>query len=1038
MAEYFTKHPIQGIVAALLMVLLGVMSAFQLPVAEYPEVAPPTVSVSTNYLGADADVVRDTVAEIIETEIRGIEGLETMISRSDASGGYHLDVEFSPGTNGDIAAVNIQNRIASVQSTLPVEVQDNGIDTKRNSPGMVFAMSLCSPKGTYDSIFLQNYAKTHFIDKIKRVSGVGEVTDFTEDYAMRIWLQPDRLAARGLTVADVREAVLEQNVRPAVGVLGKMPTFQGQEKQQIGRVQSKRETPEDFGNIILKTEGSDIVRLKDVARIAEGRRDTRYASFQDGEEAAAYGISLMNDANALQTIGEVKQILAEAEKFFPPDMECRIVVDRTDYIKASMAEVLYTLAEAMGLVLLIVYLFLGNGRATLVTLLTVPVSLIATLLVFQLLGFSINLLTLFAMVMAIGLVVDDAIVVIECVSRHRERGLEVQAATLAAMREVQAPILAIFFVLAAVFLPVAFLEGTTGILYRQFALTLVTAMGISAFAALSLTPALCVLLMNDKKGKVERAGGVLESVSHFLQCLQQGYMRLLGGCLRRMWLILAALVLMVGGTVAIYGILPSEFLPEEDQGYFFAGVNLPLGTSLNHTIESINRCAEAVGKEKNIRGIIGIAGVDFLSDTTQPDAGVLYIALKNWEEREKSREEIEDIMEWAEQAARSAVPEARVFLANPPAIAELSALGGASMYLQDVTGHTDEELWSVVEQLTAAMEKREELEEVETEFGISAPYMDFEVDEDKAKEMGVNLADVYQAMQINFGGEEVNNFTRFGRVYKVVMQGDTAFRDEASALGFIFVRNEAGKIIPLTSLVKAREASGPTSIARYNGQRSIHFEAMAADGYSMGEAMAAMEEVVAENVPEGFQVAWGGESRQAKKAQGEVLILLGLSLICIFLCLVALYESWSLPLVVLFSLPVGIGGALLTEVVAQQSGSIYMQIGILLVIALAAKNAILIVEFAKERAARGASPLHAAMVAAKLRLRPILMTSLAFVVGCLPLVFASGAGSAARSNMGLAVTGGMTIATALGIFIVPVLFVVIGKKHRRVEGKNEG
>ena len=1041
MAEYFIKHPIQGIVAALLMVLLGVMAAFQLPVAEYPEVAPPTVSVSANYLGADADVVRDTVAEIIETEIRGIEGLETMISRSDASGGYQLDVEFSPGTNGDIAAVNIQNRIASVQSTLPVEVQDSGIDTKRNSPGMVFAMSLCSPKGTYDSIFLQNYAKIHFIDKIKRVSGVGSVMDFTEDYAMRIWLQPDRMAARGLTVADVREAVLEQNVRPAVGVLGKMPTSQGQEKQQIGRVQRKRETPEDFGNIILKTEGSDIVRLKDVARVAEGRKDTRYASFQDGEEAAAYGISLMNDANALQTIGEVKRILAEEEKFFPPDMECRIVVDRTDYIKASMAEVLYTLAEAMGLVLLIVYLFLGNGRATLVTLLTVPVSLIATLVVFKLLGFSINLLTLFAMVLAIGLVVDDAIVVIECVSRHRERGLEVQDATLAAMREVQAPILAIFFVLAAVFLPVAFLEGTTGILYRQFALTIVTAMGISAFAALSLTPALCVLLLNDKKGQAESAestGGVLGAVSRFLQWLQQGYMRLLGGCLRRIGLVLIALVLMLGGAAALYGILPSEFLPEEDQGYFLAGVNLPPGTSLNHTIESLNRWTEAMGEETNIRGIIGVAGVDFLSGTTQPDSGVLYIALKNWEEREGAGEALEDIMAWAGQKAREAVPEARVFLANPPAIAELSSVGGATMYLQDVMGHTDEELWSVVEQLTDAMEQREELEDVETEFSISAPYMDFEVDEDKAKEMGVNLADVYQAMQINFGGEEVNNFTRFGRVYKVVMQGDTAFRDEASALGFIFVRNEAGKVIPLTSLVKARESSGPTSIARYNGQRSIHFEAKAGEGHSLGEAMAAMEEVVAENAPEGFQVAWSGESRQAKKAQGEVLVLLGLSLICIFLCLVALYESWSLPLVVLFSLPVGIGGALLTELVAQQPGSIYMQIGILLVIALAAKNAILIVEFAKERAARGASPLHAAMVAAKLRLRPILMTSLAFVVGCLPLVFASGAGSAARSNMGLAVTGGMTIATVLGIFIVPVLFVVIGKKRRQVDVKSEG
>lgn len=433
MAQYFIHHPFRAIVAALLLVLLGAMAAFLLPVAEYPDVVPPTVSVSTTYLGADADVVRNTVAEVIETEIRGIDGFETMVSRSDASGGYQLDIEFAPWVNGDIAAVNVQNRIASVQSSLPMEVQNHGIDTRRNSPGMVFAMSLCSPKGTYDSIFLQNYAKTHFIDKIKRVSGVGEVMDYTEDYAMRIWLQSDRLAARGLTVSDIKDAVMEQNVRPAVGVLGKMPAAQSQEKQQIGRVKSRRESPEDFGNIILKAESGDIVRLRDVARITEGRRDTRYASFQDGEEAATYGISLMNDANALQTIGEIKKILEEAENSFPPDMECRIVVDRTDFIKASMEEVWHTFAEALFLVLIIVYLFLGNGRATLVTLLTVPVSLIATFVAFKVLGLSINLLTLFAIVLAIGLVVDDAIVVIECVSRHQERGLAVREATAAAM-----------------------------------------------------------------------------------------------------------------------------------------------------------------------------------------------------------------------------------------------------------------------------------------------------------------------------------------------------------------------------------------------------------------------------------------------------------------------------------------------------------------------------------------------------------------------------------------------------------------------------
>lgn len=1028
MAQYFIRHPLQAVVAALLLVLVGTVTAFRLPVAEYPDVAPPMVSVSTTYLGADAEVVRDTVAEVIETEIRGIDGLETMVSRSDASGGYWLDIEFSPGVNGDIAAVNVQNRIASVQSTLPSEVQDNGIDTRRNSPDLVFAMSLCSPKGTYDSIFLQNYAKTHFIDKIKRVSGVGSVMDYTEDYAMRIWLLPDQLAARRLTVADVRAAILEQNVRPAVGVLGKSPMLPGQEKQQIGRVKNQMETPEDFGNIILKTEGSSIVRLRDVARITEGRKDTRYASFQDGKEAAAYGISLMNDANALQTIGEVKKILKEAEPFFPPDMEYRIVVDRTKFIQASMEEVLYTFAEALGLVLLIVYLFLGSGRGALITFLAVPVSLIATFWAFRVFGFSINLLTLFAMILAIGLVVDDAIVVIECVSRHRERGLSVREAAMAAMKEVQAPILAIAFVLAAVFLPVAFLEGTTGILYRQFALTIVTAMGISAFAALSLTPALCVLLMDEKKGEHRGANGILGGISRFLKWLEGRYLRFLGGCLRRMGWVLAALLLMMGGTAALYGLLPSEFLPEEDQGYFMAGLNLPRGTSLNHTIDSLNRWTDAIGKQEGVGGIIGIAGVDFLSGTTQSDAGILYVSLKDWEEREDAGASIEDILEQVEETAKSIVPEAEVFPVNPPSISGLGSTGGISIYLQDVTGHTDEELLSVVQKVTAAMEERKELADVESEFSISAPYVDFDVSEDKAKEMGVDLTDVYHAMQVNFGGEEVNNFTRFDQVYKVVLQGDASYRSGADALGLIFLRNEAGTMVPLSTLVRAEESSGPTSITRYNGVRSIYFEAVPEDGYSVSEAMDAMEEAVAGSVPEGFQAAWAGESRHGKEAQKAVLFLLGLSLLCVFLCMVALYESVRLPFVVLLSVPVGIGGALLSEMAARQVGSIYMQIGILLVIALTAKNAILIVEFAKERMERGASPLHAVMTAAKLRLRPILMTSIAFVAGCLPLALASGVGAAARNNMGVAVTGGMTIATVLGIFIVPVLFVLMAKR----------
>ncbi|WP_051608562.1 efflux RND transporter permease subunit [Selenomonas sp. FC4001] len=1031
MAQYFIRHPLQAVVLAVLLTLFGLVAAFRLPVAEYPSIMPPTVSVSATYQGADAQTVQDTVATIIEGEIRGLNGLRSMTSNSDASGEYQLSIEFAPGVDGEIAAASVQNRIATVMPSLPQTVQNHGVTTSRSLPGMVFAMSLCSPHGTYDSIFLQNYAKTYFLDKIKRVSGVGSVDEYAEDYAMRIWLQPDKLAAKKLAVNDVLSAVQEQNAQPAAGTLGKMPVAGQQEHQLTGRVMNRRETPADFGQIILPAQkSSEIVRLQDVASVAEGKKDTRYASYQDGLEAASFSISLTDSANALETISEVKKILAEAQEMFPPDMEYRIVVDQTSFIEESMAEVAYTFGEALLLVALIVYLFLGNGRATLITLLAVPVSLIATFFFFYLCGYSLNLLTLFAMILAIGLVVDDAIVIIESVSRHLERGLPVKEAASAAMAEVQAPILAIAFVLAAVFVPVAFLPGMTGTLYRQFALTLVVSMGLSAFAALSLTPALCVLLLRSKEQLAEKNW----LLAHFARCLAwvgRKYQRILGVCLRRGRLALLMLVLLTAGTVGLYLLLPREFLPEEDQGYIMAGLKLPAGTSLNHTIDSMLQLSEKLQAHEAVKAVISIGGVDLMADNTRSDSGILFVALKDWSERLADGQGVDDLLNWLDETAPQIVPEAVVLSINPPAIPEMGMSGGANLQLQDVSGHSEEELWAVVNKITALAKERPEIDEVEADFSIGTPYADFTVDEDKAKLMGVNMSDVYSALQVNLGGEEVNDFVRYGNVYKVIVQADKPFRDDLADMRFLFVRNSDGVMVPLDTLVKAERSSGPASISRYDGVRSIHFEISAGEGYSSGQAMDAMEEVVQEAAPHGFHMAWAGSSRHAKEAQEETALLLLLSLVFVFLCLTFIYESWRLPWAVLLSVPVGIGGALLSELIAQQPGSIYMQIGILLVVALAAKNAILIVEFAKQRQKKGASVIRAAVMAAKLRLRPILMTSVAFIAGCLPLALASGAGSGARSNMGIAVVGGMTLATLLGVLIVPVLYMAVAGKGKK-------
>ncbi len=1014
MSKFFVKHPIPALVLAIILTLAGALTAVRLPVAEYPDIAPPMVFVDASYIGADASVVNNTVAQIIEDAVNTAGDIEYMNSSVDTSGNYSLQIVFKLGIDNDTAAVRVQNKISSVMSDLPAQVQSHGVSVTKSTPEMVLLVNLLSPNGSHDELFLRNYATVYFMDKIKRVNGVGSAGFFGSEYAMRIWLNPDKLADLGLTIADVDAAIKEQNVQAAVGSLGKMPVPAAQEREFVGRSTNRKETPADFENIVVKTADGSFVRLKDFARVEIGARDTSTITFCNGEPASSFVLTLTNDANALETLSAVKAILEEASEDFPPDMEYSIAVDSSRFITESLTEVVKTFFEALLLVVIIVWLFLRNARATIIALLAIPVSIVATFAVFPFAGFTINTLTLFALILAIGLVVDDAIIVIEIVERNLERGMEVREATLAAMHEIQAPIIAIACVLAAVFVPAAFLEGITGELYRQFALTIVVSMFFSTLVALTLTPALCVLLL---KGRGSQDKGQAFSA----------FQRLLEFFMRRKALAVLMLAAVTAGAVALNDILPSEYIPDEDKGNFLAAVNLPEGTSMNLTIDTLQRFSAALKEIDGVESISVVAGADVLGGGTNSNTGEIFGKLADWDERDAS---LEEILEAVNETAARVIPEAEVFAMGANSLPGLDSSGALSMRLLDVQSHSDAELAALAKAIETAANERDELEDVTCSFNVSKPYVDVRVDEDKAKLLGVSLDDIYSALRVNFSGDEVNDFSRFGRVYKVVMQAEAGYRDSVDVAKFLYVRNAAGGLVPLDTLVTLTRTTGVSQISRYNGMRCVNFDGNVGEGFSTGQALDALEEVVETVAPDTFQIAWAEQSRQEKLAQRSSAEVFALALVVVFLSLVALYESWSLPLAVMLSVPTAIFGALLAEVVTGNLASVYMQIGILVLVGLAAKNAILIVEFAKVKVEGGMEPARAAIEAATERLRPILMTSLAFIVSCIPLALAQGAGSAARQGMGWAIVGGMFFTTVLGVIIVPVLFALIEGRRK--------
>ncbi|MCR5757509.1 MAG: multidrug efflux RND transporter permease subunit [Selenomonas sp.] len=1040
MARFFIHRPIFAIVIALIILIMGTLAGLSLPIAQYPQVTQPTVDVSTTYIGANAQVINQTVAQVIEQQVNGTQGMDHMSSTSDDSGSYSLSVKFDLGTDGDMDAVLVQNNVSIATASLPAAVQNVGVTTKQASSDMAYMFSILSPNSTFNRTFLMNYADIYIVDSLKRIKGVGGITTFGSTYSMRVWLNPDRMSELGLTVSDVTNAIQEQNIQAPAGTVGKLPAPKNQEKQYTGSVEGQLVTPQEFGNVILKAaaDGS-YVRLKDVARVESGAKDSSVIADANGAPAASFGIKLTSDANAMETIAEVKKVMAEAAKAFPDDMEYRPVVDTTEFISESIGEVVQTFKEALMLVVVIVFLFLQSWRATLIPVLAIPVSLVGTFASFIILGFSINTLTLFAMVLAIGLVVDDAIVVVENVESHMKRdGLGPVEATEKAMDEVQGPVVAIAFVLSAVFIPVAFLGGTTGVLYRQFALTIVVSMALSAFIALTLTPALCALLMkpHEEGGKKNFLSRFFDRFNDWFDRMQNRYTGAVGWFIRHAKVGVVSLLVICVLAGVFYKNLPGTFVPDEDQGYFVVAVTMPEGTSLNRTYDTMEAMSKEISAVPGVKNVMRIAGYDMLSSGTKPNSGTFFVSLDNWAERKDADRSIVAIVGKVNELGMNH-PEARVMAMLPPALPGLGMVGGWSMQLQDMTGHSDKELDAIVKDILMAANQRPELMMVYTTFSADSPICKFDVDREKVKQLGVNLADVFTALQVNYGGSQVNDFVRFGRTYKVMMQSDTQYRSETEALKFTYVRNNKGAMVPLDSLLTPRLSTSTAVISRFNGARSISIQGSVAEGYSSGQAIAAMEEVVREKAPAGFSIDWSGQSREEKKSSGSTMQVLLLSLLFVFLCLAALYESWSVPFAVLLTVPTGLFGAFFVQYGLLNleaicgylnpglQNSVYMQIGVIMLMGLAAKNAILIVEFAKVRVDAGMEPVKATIEAAGLRLRPILMTSLAFIIGCLPLAMASGAGAAARNSMGTAVVGGMFFATFLGIFLIPVLYCIV-------------
>ncbi|MEA2603961.1 MAG: hypothetical protein QOF89_4953 [Acidobacteriota bacterium] len=1038
MARFFIDRPIVAIVIAVLTILLGLVAMTGLPIAQYPDIIPPLIQIQSTFPGADAVTIEQSVATPLEQQMNGVEDELYMQSVNASDGTITLRVTFDVGTDRNADQVNAQNRVSQALPSLPADVNAIGLTYRKTQGTPLMLISLFSPKGTYPGLFLGNYALININDAIYRVPGVGQVNNFgASEYAMRLWVKPDQLAKLSLTTSDLLKAIQAQNTVNPSGQIGAEPAPAGQEFTYSVRAQGRLITPEQFGDVVvrLNPDGS-AVRLKDVARIEMGALSYKQIGRFNGKPSSIIGVYQAPGSNALAVADGVKKTMATLKERFPEDLDYAISVDTTRPVTEGINEILKTLAEAMLLVLLVVFLFLQNWRATLIPLVAVPVSLIGTFAVFPLLGFSINSLSLFGLVLAIGLVVDDAIVVVEAVEHHIEEGMAPRAATLQAMKEVSGPVIAIALILSSVFLPVAFLGGIQGRLNKQFAITIAISVLISAFNALSLSPALSALLLRPHKESRGFLSRFFGGFNRGFDKARNGYLRTSGFLIRKA--VIAVLILV--GFAALAGGLgkkvPGSFLPDEDQGFFFLNVQLPDASSLQRTDAVCRKVEDVLSKTKGVRYYNTVAGFSLLSYVSSTYNAFFFVSLDPWDERAGPGMTAKELTGKLNDAFKAQIPEATVLAFLPPAIPGLGSSGGFSLWVQDRSGGSVDFLNQNLQKFLEAARKRPELQGVNSSFRAAVPQVLVDVDRDKALKQGVPITDVYQTLQSFLGGSFVNQFNRFGRQWRVYLQGEGQERMRPEDIGQLYVRNNDGNMVPLSAITTIRRTAGPEYTQRFNLFRAAQVVGAAAPGYSSGQALTALEEVAAQTLPREMSFDWSDLSYQEKKAAGTTGKVFALSIVFVFLILAALYESWTLPFSVLLSVPIAVFGGFLGLLLRKFNFDVFGQIGLVVLIGLAAKNAILIVEFAKAEFEKGRNLAEAALEGAKLRLRPILMTSFAFILGCVPLWIAHGAGAASRQILGTVVVAGMLAATCLAVFLIPVLFVLVerlgGAERKRV------
>ncbi len=1036
MFNFFIARPVFSTVIALLITLTGALALFGLPIAQYPQIVPPQVQVSTSFPGANAEVVSQSIAAPIEQQVNGARNMIYMGSKSANDGSYNLTVTFDVGTNQDIAAVDVQNRLAVAQSQLPPDVIRQGVTVRKQSTDFLEVLALTSPSGRYDNVFLSNYALLNVQDTLARIRGVGQVRIFgARDYSMRIWLDPDRMARLGVTANDVQRVIHEQNVVVPAGRLGVPPTPPGQEMQYAVLVQGRLSDPAQYEAMVLRANADgQVVRLKDVARVELAAVDYTISAREDGRQAAFIGIFLSPDANALNVARDVKEAMDTLAKRFPPGLVYSIPYSTVPFVTESLKEVVKTLGEAFLLVVLVVYVFLQSWRAMLIPILVVPISLIGTFAAFTALGFSINTLTLFGLVLAIGIVVDDAIVVVEAVEERMESAhLSPREATKAAMARVGNPVIAIALVLAAVFVPVAFLGGLTGQLYKQFALTLAVSVILSAIIALTFTPAMCALLLRPPEQMRRRHGPLYYFFSLFnrgFEGFRNNYLRSSHLLIRHAFLVVLTFVALLIGVYGLVSTRPTGLVPEEDQGYLLAVVSLPPAASSQRTLAAVAQFEQIARETPGVAGIAAINGFNLLTGLSTSYNATAFIRFKPWDERRSQQQSATGILHALMGRANREITDANVLVLNPPPIRGMGTTGGFTFVLQDRAGGTMQRFSQVLNDFLAAVRKRPEIGFAFTGFDLRVPQIEYDIDRDKVKTLGVQLSDVFFALQTFLGGLYVNDFNLYGRTFRVMAQADAPLRAQPEDVRRFYVRNADGDMVPLSTLLKIRSINGPEYYERFNVYRAATINGTAAPGYSSGQAVAAMEAVAA-TLPEGYGYEWSEATYQEKQTGGKTGYIFALSLAFVFLVLAALYESWAMPVAILLVIPFGVFGAFLGLFLRGLENNVYTQIGLIMLIGLAAKNAILIVEFAKLARERGEPIVQAALAGARLRLRPILMTSFAFILGTVPLAIAFGAGAGARQAIGTAVAFGMLIATMIGIFFIPVFYVLLQRISER-------